>query len=173
MARNLFAWIMNPATRWFVYEWEDSDLKDDDEAKEWMQEATRIAERELLTSNWSTKALQVILDLVTFGTGMSQLDEKPSMYDEDDGTFRGLLFKAHHMSVSFGETGADEFVHDTVVKYKMTARQAASLYGEDALPDKVKTALNKKEQTKFTFVHAIVRRMPVPGYALASVALTT
>lgn len=159
MARNLFAWILNPAIRWFTFEWDDDELKENSEAKTWLEDSVKKLEKKLKDSNWSMKALQAIFDLVTPGTAMMQVDEKPSLYDEDDGEFRGLLFKTHHMSVSFGAEGADDFVHNTVVVYKFTSLQAAELYGEDNLPQKVKDDLAKGKCTeKFKFIHAIVRR---------------
>ena len=158
MARNLFAWIMNPAIRWFAFEWDDDDLKKDKEAVRWLEDSTKKTEKQLTDSNWSIKALQGIYDLVTFGSNMMQVDEKPSQFLKDDGLFRGLLFKAHHMSVSFGSEGADDFVHDTAIKLKFTARQAADLYGEESLPEKVKQALKANKTDKFEFVHAIIRR---------------
>ncbi|MDJ0789127.1 MAG: portal protein [Myxococcota bacterium] len=158
MARNLFAWIMNPATRWFTFEWDDEDLKDSKEAKDWLEQCVKIHASNLNNSNWSMKALQVIFDMVTTGTAMPQVDEKPSMYDEDSGEFRGFHFQAHHMSVSFGEESADDTVRNTVVSYKYNARQAAEKYGEDNLPQRVLTALSQNSLEKFEFVHVIVLR---------------
>lgn len=158
MSRNLFAWILNPAIKWFEYGFDDSDLKEDTEAKRWIEDATKTANKELTDSNWSMKALQAIFDKVTFGTAMMQLDEKPSLYDEDDGEFRGLMFKSHHMSQSFGEEGGDDKIHNTVVRYKLTPQKAVDLYGYDSLPTQVQADYDGKKHDKHIFLHAIVRR---------------
>lgn len=163
MARNLYVWILNPATRWYTIEWQEDELKENAEAKEWLEDSVEEHQAALNESNWSLKALEAIHDLVGPGTAMKQVDEMPSLYDKDDGEFRGLLFKTHHMSVSYGQESVDTVVRNTAVVLKLTALEAAELYGEDELPAVVKKDLKESKPTKHEFVHAIVRRrLPKP-----------
>ena len=79
MSRNLFAWILNPAIKWFEYGFDDSDLKEDTEAKRWIEDATKTANKELTDSNWSMTASAIRWEMISWW--LSPSDFKPRSMD--------------------------------------------------------------------------------------------
>lgn len=158
LAQNLMAWMANPATQWMRFEWSEKALKEDQPAKEWLEEATKLTRKNLNISNWNHVALEGLMDLVTFGTECTQIDEIDKRYEKDSDVFRGFNFRTHHMKRAYGAEGPDGNLRDTVVVFEYTARQAAEKYGEENLPKEVQKALKNNKTDKFEFVNIICWR---------------
>jgi hypothetical protein len=140
---------------WFTFS-PPAKFKKSQAAKRWFQEITEIT-RDLLanSSNFQTAVHEFYLDRSAFGTA--------SLFVEA-GRSRALNFQVFPLG-SFAIEEDEEGNIDTVFReFKLTARQAESKFGREALSKKIVQALESKDATErsksFTFIHCIFPRTP-------------
>lgn len=136
--------------RWHGLTVLDKDLAKLPEVKRWLQTATdRLFDcRYAMHIGASVQFGRDRRALGGYGTGALLVD---------DWKGRGLFYKALHISqvfISEDFRGRVDTVHR---KYEMTARQAKQEFGEEALPPKIRKALEQERTSgeKFQFLHVI------------------
>ena len=140
--------------KWFHITVRDEDLKEDDEVKLWLDDATEQLAREMYFpgARFIQRSGEVDDDLVTFGTGILFIGESKDL--------GRLMFRS--ISLKNGAIGEDSDgkIDTLYITMPLTARQAEQRYG-DKIGDKTKEALKKpnaKPDERFDFIQAIQPR---------------
>lgn len=142
---------MTPASAlWFAL-----DVGDEDETeRRWLDDSAKLLWENIHMSNFDAEAFETALDIVSAGMFALFIDE-----DREQG---GLEFQQWPLGqCRFASTRADGRVDIVHREYALTAEQALREFGEDALPETIRKALEAgKGDTEFKFLHAIYPRKP-------------
>lgn len=133
LATRLHEAFTNPGTNWFRLQFADDELRERDDAKEWLDSAERKMVQAIQSSNFNMTMGQYYLDLGCLGTANISCEEKvPQFANESRAGFHGLTFKAHHMEgMSFAEN-ADGIIDSQFDNFDMTAEQLVVKFGARA-----------------------------------------
>jgi hypothetical protein len=150
LTSGLIGWTTPSQTPWF--RWEPTEGRDgSEELKGWLAASSQTAHRILGNSNFYTVAHQFHLERSAFGTAAMFVEQGKT------GPVNFRLWPVG--SFRFSENA--EGIADRVFrKYKLTARQAVELFGEEAPEVCRKDVASNKPNTMHDFVHAIVPRPP-------------
>lgn len=149
LAAGLWGMGTNSATEWFSIQAENDDLNADAEVGAWLRRVTQIMLRAFAAGggNFYAEAMTYFLDLATIGTAV--------MYSDEDVT-AGRLW---HATIPLSETYIDQNNRhqvDTLYRaFTFTTRQAAREFGADALHPAMRKALEKDQDRKWQFLHAV------------------
>lgn len=162
LAGGCMSWITPASTNWFFLAPDDL-VEEDEEAADWLADATATIQKMLAESNFYTEVHELYLDRSGFGTA--------NLYEDYDESENRLFFDKLPIGSYVCAENARGMV-DTVIYLKhMTARAAAQLFGEENLPEKIRKDVNdpKKWQNQHAFLHAVFpRRDFKPGNPFAS-----
>lgn len=151
LAAGMYNWMAPPDKRWFELVPEDDELAKDEEVKDFFSEVTKIISFAMANSNWSTVLIQVLNNLACGLDGV--------VYCEDGGNLP-LNFRSFPVeTVCYSENSKGKV--DTVFReFKMTARQIVQEFGNEDLPEKIRTcaADSKRMDDSFTILHAVFPR---------------
>jgi hypothetical protein len=148
LAASLHVSLTSPSAPWFSIRFRDDELNEDDEAKSWLEHCADSMFNALSESNFSPEMSELYLDLGAFGTGALLLEEGTG------GEWGGFRFEAIHLSnVCIAENAQGKV--DTVYRqFKLSARAAAQRWAAADMP-KVRAALERDPDQRFTFVHCV------------------
>lgn len=151
LAAGMYNWMAPPDKRWFELVPEDDELAKDEEVKDFFSEVTKIISFAMANSNWATVLIQVLNNLACGLDGV--------VYCEDGGNVP-LNFRSFPVeTVCYAENSKGKV--DTVFReFKMTARQIVQEFGNEDLPEKIRTcaADSKRMDDSFTILHAVFPR---------------
>jgi hypothetical protein len=151
LAAGMYNWMAPPDKRWFELVPEDDELAKDEEVKDFFSEVTKIISFAMANSNWATVLIQVLNNLACGLDGV--------VYCEDGGNLP-LNFRSFPVeTVCYSENSKGKV--DTVFReFKMTARQIVQEFGNEDLPEKIRTcaADSKRMDDSFTILHAVFPR---------------
>ncbi len=151
LAAGMYNWMAPPDKRWFELVPEDDELAKDEEVKDFFSEVTKIISFAMANSNWATVLIQVLNNLACGLDGV--------VYCEDGGNVP-LNFRSFPVeTVCYSENNKGKV--DTVFReFKMTARQIVQEFGNEDLPEKIRTcaADSKRMDDSFTILHAVFPR---------------
>lgn len=150
--------LVTPKTeRWFHIKTGDPDLDEEDDVKEWLEDAENRMWRAMYAApaRFTKSFAEAYLDLATFGTAAVFVGESRDM--------QRLSFRALHLKNVFILLNSEGFVDTAFLLDRLTARQAAQRYGEENLGEKTREALTNDDQKdtreqRFEFVQAIFPR---------------
>lgn len=153
LAAALFSGLTHPDLPWFTVGVVDYDRGADPEADLWLELTSRAMLRRFMapSSAFAPNQDEKLLDLVTYGTGVTYIGERPGQTP---------LFQARSMAECFIEEGADGGSDSLCRVFEYSARQAVSEWGA-AAGEKVaqKAASPHTENEKFTFIHNCYPRL--------------
>lgn len=120
------------------------------EGERWLEEVTDWMHRNIHASNYDSEIADAITDLLVCGHTILYIDQKEN---------GGYVFNTWDVSNCFiSSTQANGLIDVIFKEFELTAEQIASEYGIDKVSDKVKNALDKNPDQKFTLIHAIYPR---------------
>ncbi|HUT59101.1 MAG TPA: portal protein [Phycisphaerae bacterium] len=147
-----------PPTKWFYLKMRLTELNEDHEVTEWLEECASRMRQAFNQSNLSSEINELYADLIVFGTGFMLEEQKKKTIA---GKFGGLRFKTYATGTYCIEEDSDGLVDTVWREFKFSARQAYQKWGEDAKKSlKIRQCLEPggKPHTRFTFLHAIYPR---------------
>lgn len=155
LAASLQANLISPAVKWFDLGYNDDNLTEDDESKEWLETCGDIVFMELQQSDFSLESAESFLDLVGFGS-MCLIEEEEI---NDDGSVE-LDFSATPVQECYFEVGARNQLLRFYRKLEWTALQCADKFGAENLPETIKKALadHSSADKKFDIVFCVYKR---------------
>lgn len=132
--------------RWFELNTDNQMLQDDQETKQWLEDATDEIFNVLNSpySNFGSQNHEVLLDWVTYGTGCMYVEE-------GDNNIRFRSFPISDIYIQEDFLGRVDSVYRA---FKLTIRQARQQFGED-LPAKLKDMPKNRWDEKFDFLHHV------------------
>lgn len=173
MAQFLAGQVMNPTQRWMEYDPATGDTPDaigagdsteDDEAKEWAEEARDRTLKRVASSMFYGEATEVLTDYVGFGTGLIIGEEAPQPINETKRGFRGFLFtavKTGRFTIREGNSG---LVERFSREHQMSMQNIMDRWGTNAtiqgsFPESIKNAIaSKKTEASFKIIHSVYPR---------------
>lgn len=157
LATALDGLLKPKTTKWFSIRTQDDDINDDDEAKRWMEIVEERMWRAIYSKNarFIQRSGEVDNDLVALGTGV--------LYTGESKNLRSLKFiSIHPKDVIFLEDG-DGIIDTLYFELRLTARQAAGMFGEKNLGSKTLESFRSKnasdKQTRFPFLFCVYPRL--------------
>lgn len=126
----------------------DEGLNDDSDVRKYLEAVTDILfkVRYAPQANFQSQSGEVILDIGAFGTGILFIDDVLGI---------GIRYKSFPLAETYIAEDAHGRVDTLHRKFPMTAHQAATLFGLDRLPDRIRNAYEKDKSQKFDFLHCV------------------
>jgi len=140
-----------PPLQWFLMNFKDDELKNDNDAADWLADANRRVYHAIDNSNFALEADELILDLVGFGHGF--------MVDEPFGPENTPSYTMVSLKEAFFEESFDGLPRFFFRKLEWTSTKLVSKFGYDNLPEKIQKAYNNTStDEKFVVIFAIYPR---------------
>lgn len=149
MAASLHGMLTNAATPWFSLRYEDNELNDDDEAKEWLEGATDVMYQHLARSNFQEQIHELYSDLVSFGTSVIFIEA-----DDDN----GVRFSTRHIAECYVSENEQGRVDTVFRQYKTTARAAVRQFGEDKVTLRISKLNEQDPYAEVELLHVVMPR---------------
>lgn len=158
-ANYVMTHIANPASKWFNLVERRSELNDQDEVREWMEECRDRMLKDRGQSNFYSEAHQVVKDWLGFGTGNMILEERPVLPYERKYGYQGTRWTCYKIGRFVIFENGWHMVDQTYIDFLLTAQAAASRFGLENLSDKIQNTYSQNDrQSKFKFIHAVYPR---------------
>lgn len=125
LTASLHGMLTSASMPWFSLRYTDPMLDGDDLAKEWLEGAEKVMYDAFARSNFQEQIHELYADLVAFGTAVMFIDK-------DDRT--QLRFSTRHIAECYLAEDEHGRVDTVVRKYKMSLRDARSMWGKDIGP---------------------------------------
>ena len=139
--------------KWHNLRTTNPELNRDLEVQDWFYRANEIlfSARYNPKANFAGQNSERWVSVGAFGTGTLFID-----YDSNT----GLRYRSVNLRDTFFLENHQGMIDTVFRQFEFTARQAAQQWGEDKLPDKIKTMLGSPtgHQKKFCFVHVVSPR---------------
>lgn len=157
LAAGLVAAIAPPERPWFMPRVWPRKLEQVRRVHSWRWAVREGVLDALRNSNFLMSLNEAALDLTTIGTANVLSEELPI----EQAGFNGLAFQSMHIAEYMIDEDARGYVDTVSRKYELTARQAAQMFGMDALPEKVRKCLvpdtggTAKPDEKHWYIHQV------------------
>lgn len=156
LAAHIHGAMTNSELKWFGFGFQDLKLREQHEAKEWLEEADNITYQSIKQSNFDLEANELYIDLTAFGGGVMS-----SMPEED---LAGGLEETRYKTMPVDECFYDMDVNGSVLNFyrvvQWTADQIVDKFGEEGLPEVMIKAYNSPENSinRFKIIFCIYIR---------------
>lgn len=151
LTSSIISGVTPASSKWFTAS--PSGLDKDyqmTEGEQWLDDVTDFMHRNIHSSNYDSEISDAVTDLLVCGHTILYVDQK------DNG---GYVFNTWDVANCYiSSTQANGLIDTLFKEFELTAEQIVSEYGIDHVSDKVKTALEKQPDQKFTLVQAIFPR---------------
>lgn len=141
--------------RWHRLVSGDAALKRDRQVRLWLEQVNDILFKYRYSpkANFASQLHQNYMGLGAFGTGCVLIDE----LDKDP----GMRYRAVHLGEIYFVENHQGVVDKAIRRFPLTARQARQKFGDEKLPEQIKTALLKEPEKVFYFLHCVKPREDV------------
>jgi hypothetical protein len=149
LAASLHGMLTSSANRWFSLRFKETALNDNDEAKEWLDDATERMYEVFAHSNFQQEIFECYHDLIAFGTACLLIEED----DEDV-----VRFSARHIKEIYIQENKKGFVDCLYRRFKMTAEAAVDKFGIDNVSRETQNIFRKSPFDDLELVHVVKPR---------------
>jgi len=149
LAASLHGMLTNPSTPWFSLKFKNTDLPDEDVAKEWLEDSTEKMYEAFNRSNFQQEIFELYHDLITFGTAAMFIEE-----DEDD----VVRFSTRHIGEIYISENNKGKVDTVFRKFKLTARACIQQFGEKNVSKTTIGIALKDPYEEVTILHVVYPR---------------
>lgn len=150
MAASLHGMLTNASVPWFSLRYIGRELNEEDEAKEWLESVEEQMYVYMARSNFQEQVHELYSDLVTFGTAV--------MFAEADEGDEGLRFSTRHIAECYLSEDPRGRVDTVYRKYKVTARAAAAMFGEENLTRRMARIVKEDPYEEIELLHIVMPR---------------
>ena len=147
LAASLHGMLTNPSTPWFSLRFKQNDMENEDEAKEWLEDATEVMYAAFNKSNFQQEIFELYHDLITFGTAAMFIEED----DEDI-----LKFSTRHINEIFIAENDKGRIDTVFRKFSLSARAVIQKFGDVSM--NIMTKANKDPYEEVEIMHAVYPR---------------
>jgi len=147
LAASLHGMLTNPSTPWFSLRFKQNDMENEDEAKEWLEDATEVMYSAFNKSNFQQEIFELYHDLITFGTAAMFIEED----DEDV-----LKFSTRHINEIFIAENDKGRIDTVFRKFSLSARATIQKFGDVSI--NIATKANKDPYEEVEILHAVYPR---------------
>ena len=148
LAGAIHSLLTNPAARWFALRFEDPNLNDIRDASVWLNavEKRLYAAIGAPKANFHAQLSESYIDLIYFGMAAMFIDDVPGS---------GIQFSARPLSEIFVAEDPSGRIDTIVRKFKLTARQAFTIWGSEAKAASASMRAGRTED-KHQYAHIIM-----------------
>jgi hypothetical protein len=150
LAASLHGMLTSSANRWFSLRFKETGLNDSDEAKEWLEDATKRMYDVIAKSNFQQEIFECYHDLIAFGTSCLMIEE-----DQED----VLNFSARHIKEIYIQENKKGFVDTIYRRFKMSAQATVEKFGIENVSKEIVNVLKKAPFDDIDLVHVIRPRL--------------
>ena len=153
LSASIHGSLTSPSTRWFEIAFRNPELKVDQEARKYMENATNITWQTLIDSNFNLEVNETYIDLAGYGTSV--------LIEEEDPEVEGnILFKSIPLRECYFESGHSGQVINLYRRLNWTPLQIFDKFGDEGTPQWVKEAseLSSQSDKKILIVFCIYKR---------------
>ena len=147
LAASLHGMLTNPSTPWFSLRFKQNDMENEDEAKEWLEDATEVMYSAFNKSNFQQEIFELYHDLITFGTAAMFIEED----DEDI-----LKFSTRHINEIFIAENDKGRIDTVFRKFSLSARAVLQKFGDVSM--NIATKAKKDPYEEVEILHAVYPR---------------
>ncbi|BAQ85581.1 head-tail connector protein [uncultured Mediterranean phage uvMED] len=147
LAASLHGMLTNPSTPWFSLRFKQNDMENEDEAKEWLEDATEVMYSAFNKSNFQQEIFELYHDLITFGTAAMFIEED----DEDI-----LKFSTRHINEIFIAENDKGRIDTVFRKFSLSARAVMQKFGDVSI--NIATKAKKDPYEEVEIMHAVYPR---------------
>ena len=150
LAASLHGMLTSSANRWFSLRFKETGLNDSDEAKEWLEDATKRMYDVIAKSNFQQEIFECYHDLIAFGTSCLMIEE-----DQED----VLTFSARHIKEIYIQENRKGYVDTLYRRFKMSAQATVEKFGIENVSKEIVNVLKKAPFDDIDLVHVIRPRL--------------
>ena len=147
LAASLHGMLTNPSTPWFSLRFKEYEMENEDEAKEWLEDATEVMYSAFNKSNFQQEIFELYHDLITFGTAAMFIEE-----DDDD----VLKFSTRHINEMYIAENDKGRIDTVFRKFKLSARSAIQKFG--TVSTNISVVAKKDPYEEVEILHAVYPR---------------
>ena len=147
LAASLHGMLTNPSTPWFSLRFKQNDMENEDEAKEWLEDATEVMYAAFNKSNFQQEIFELYHDLITFGTAAMFIEED----DEDI-----LKFSTRHINEIYIAENDKGRIDTVFRKFRLSARAAMQKFGD--VSTNISMTATKDPYEEVEILHAVYPR---------------
>jgi len=147
-ASGMYAYMTNPASRWFGLALSDPRLNEIN--RRWLREQEDIIYEVLANSNFYQPVHEIYVDLIVFGIANMYEEEDPDDY---------VRFYCRDIAESCVVENSRGVINANFRTFKLTVRQAVEKWGEEKVSKEIQERLKaNKEDDLFEFLHVVAPR---------------
>jgi len=162
LASALHSMLTNPSVPWFGITTGDESLDNNDEARMWLSDSTRVMHNVLNNSNFQTEIHELYLDQGSFGTG--------AIFAEEDDT-DVVRFQSRSIFELFALENSKGVIDHIFREFKFNYYQLCDKFGEAWMTEELKREMESdKFEKEYTVVHVIMPRKEGKKWDLAKTA---
>jgi hypothetical protein len=150
LAASLHGMLTSSANRWFSLRFKETGLNESDEAKEWLEDATKRMYDVIAKSNFQQEIFECYHDLIAFGTSCLMIEE-----DQED----VLNFSARHIKEIYIQENKKGYVDTLYRRFKMSAQATVEKFGIENVSKEIVNVLKKAPFDDIDLVHVIRPRL--------------
>ena len=155
LAANINSAMTSFSFRWFELGFRNPVLKEDNDARAWLETCADIMFSELYDSNFATEVQEAYLDLVMYGN--SVMTQEASAVEWD-----GVKFDNIPVREFYFEEDQDGRPLNVYRLLQWPASKIVDRFGIDKVPESVKKAYKAADNNKIDVIFCIYRRFNVP-----------
>lgn len=149
----------NPATKWFGLKERRSELNQEDEVREWLEESRNRMLGAIALSNGYAEFHEVYKDWWGFGDSCCKLEERPFLDERPIPGFRGPRFTVTRVGQYVVELDGWYEPNGVMQEFMITAEAAVERFKLDRVSEKIREAYhNDRHEEKFRIIHAVLPR---------------
>ena len=153
LASSMQGSLTSPSVKWFTLGFRQDELNHDNESMRWIESCENKVYEALQDSAFNLEASEFYLDLSSYGT--SVLVEE---VDDDTTEWKGIDFSAAPIVDVYFEQDSKGRVKILYRRLKWLPLQIIDKWGEDKVPEWVKTAHEKAANTKIEIIFCVYWR---------------
>ncbi len=149
LASSLHGMLTSSVNRWFGLRFKETNVNQNDEAREWLEDVTDKMYLAISRSNFQQEVFETYFDLIGFGTSCLQIEE-----DKDD----IIRFSSRHIKEIYISEDAKGLVNCIYRRFKMTAKATVEKFGLENLSSKVQNTFKKSQFEDIDLCHVVKPR---------------
>lgn len=154
LAASIHGSLTSPATKWFDLRFRNPLAREDQVAKEWLEDCAERMFKAIQDSNFNIEASECYLDLTSFGTTVL-IEEPVNEFD-----YEGVDFQCALIRSCFFEMNFDRSVRNFYRRLELTAGQLIDKFGINEVPERIRQQYQAAGEVdrKYTVIFCIYQR---------------
>lgn len=133
LAASIQGSLTSFTSKWFEFNFQNPELREDREARNWLQKVSDITYQELISSNFALETAETYVDIVGYGSSLLTVEQ----FNDDEGNYDALDFRSVPVVDGYFDEDEKGQVLNFYRKLNWTALQVIDKMGRGNVPDKI------------------------------------